>query len=180
MASPPAPSRAERLPSAGRPATRRGNWWALGLGTLLGGFGVLGYAAGSGEGDGGGMLLALSFAASMAALFVVAYVSGRGEGWRRALQAGLVMLLIALPTGLLSRLTGAALGFAVGVVITLNPPRFTHVFRNRLLAVLLASSYALVLLMLLPPAGVMTAALMPPLIVGLADEYTAWRSQNRG
>lgn len=83
------------------------------------------------------------------------------------------MLLLALPLGLLSRLIGAAAGLAVGVAVVLNPPRLPNVFRNRLLAVLLSVAYAFLLLMVVPPAGVMTGAVLPPLMVGFADEFTA-------
>lgn len=122
-----------------------------------------------------GQVLA-ALALSVVGLFAVAIISGREDAPKRALQAALVLVLIALPFGLLSRLMGAALGAGIGTAITLNPPRFANVFRNRLVAVVFFVAYAFGLLFLIPPAGVMTGALAPPLAVALADEYSAWRS----
>jgi hypothetical protein len=62
-----------------------------------------------------------------------------------------------------------------GFALTLNPLDVDKLMRNRLLAVLFASVYMLVLLLIAEPAaGVMTGALLPPMLVGLADEYTVW------
>lgn len=124
--------------------------------------------------DGGPLALALALA--VVAFLLIAYVSGRDQGWKRAFQATLLVVLLGLPLGLFTRIIGASVGFGVGVVVALNPPRFPNVFRNRLLAVLLAASYAFVLLVSIPPAGVMTGAVLPPLVVGFADEFTAWRA----
>lgn len=86
-----------------------------------------------------------------------------------------LFLIIGLPLGLVSPLFGAAAGFGVGFALTLNPLSLDKLMRNRLLAVAFASVYMLVLLLVADPAaGVMTGALLPPLLVGLADEYTSW------
>jgi hypothetical protein len=47
--------------------------------------------------------------------------------------------------------------------------------RRRLLAVTFAVAYTFVLLVVATPAGVLTGAVVPILMVGFADEYGAWR-----
>jgi hypothetical protein len=77
--------------------------------------------------------------------------------------------------GFLLPILGAAVGFGVGIALTLNPLGLDRLMRNRLVAVGFASVYTLVLLLIADPAaGVMTGALLPPMLVGLADEYTVW------
>jgi hypothetical protein len=149
------------------------------LGTSLAALSYFTYGVALSQTEARGGLVLASAALAGVAFVSIAYVSGRDQGWKRSLQAGLVMLLLALPLGLLSRLIGAAAGLAVGVAVALNPPRLPNVFRNRLLAVLLSVAYAFLLLVVVPPAGVMTGAILPPLMVGFADEFTAWGAARR-
>jgi hypothetical protein len=85
------------------------------------------------------------------------------------------LVVLGLALGLLSPIVGAAAGFGVGIAISLNMPDFDGQLRRRLVAVALAVGYMLVLLVLIPPAGVLAGAILPGLMVGFADEYGAWR-----
>lgn len=163
--------------ASGRRATRRANWIALAVGTVVIAIAyfVYGWATATpGAMNMGAAILAL--AVSPLAFVVIALLSRRDEGWRRAAQATVVLVLIGAPVGLLAPIVGAAAGYGIGTAIALNPPRFDHVYRNRLLAVVAAVAYSFLLLVFLPPAGVMSGAFSPPLAVGLADEFTAWRA----
>jgi hypothetical protein len=44
-----------------------------------------------------------------------------------------------------------------------------------LIGVTFAVAYTTLLLFVAPPAGVLTGAILPTLMVGFADEYGAWR-----
>lgn len=87
-----------------------------------------------------------------------------------------LLVVLGLSIGLIAPVLGAAAGFGVGVALTLNPLDLPDLMRNRLVAVGFAVAYTLLLLIVATPAGVFTGALLPPLIVGLADEFSAWRS----
>lgn len=86
-----------------------------------------------------------------------------------------LLVAIGLALGLLSPIIGAAAGFGVGIAMTLNMPDFEGQLRRRLLAVGFAVAYMSVMLVLIPPAGVLAGALLPGVMVGIADEYGAWR-----
>src|SRR5690606_42086103 len=58
-------------------------------------------------------------------------------------------------------------------------PAFDHVHRNRVIGVFAAVAYSFLLLVVVPPAGVMSGAVSPSLVVGLADEFSAWRAGRR-
>jgi hypothetical protein len=86
-----------------------------------------------------------------------------------------LLVALGLAIGLLSPIIGAAAGFGVGMAITLNMPGFEGQLRRRLVAVGFAIAYMSVMLLLIPPAGVLAGALLPGIMVGFADEYGAWR-----
>lgn len=106
----------------------------------------------------------------------VGLVSGIDRVLRRSLIAVGVLVLVALVLGLLTPLFGAAAGLGTGVSLALNQPEVDNVLRNRIVAVALAAAYTLVLLVVITPAGVLTGALLPPIMVGFADEFSAWRA----
>ena len=70
---------------------------------------------------------------------------------------------------------GAAAGFGIGAALTLNLPDIPDQLRRRILAVVLGVAYTMILLLVATPAGVVTGALVPILMVGFADEYGAWK-----
>lgn len=120
-------------------------------------------------------LVAIALALAPFVFLIVAFVSRNPFAPKRVLWAMGLLLALGLTFGLISPILGAAVGFGVGFVLTLNPLPLDKLIRNRLLAVAFASVYMLVLLLIADPAaGVMTGALLPPLLVGLADEYTSW------
>jgi len=162
------------------PASRRANWLALGIGTLVIVVAYFVYAratATPGEMDVGGAAMALAL--SPAAFLMVALVSRREAPWKRAAQATAVLVLVGAPVGLLAPIVGASAGYGLGTAITLNAPAFDHVHRNRVIGVFAAVAYSFLLLVVVPPAGVMSGAVSPSLVVGLADEFSAWRAGRR-
>lgn len=120
-------------------------------------------------------LVALALAVAPFVFVVVAFVSRNSRAPKRVLASMGLLLALGLTFGLVSPILGAAVGFGVGFALTLNPLPLEGLMRNRLIAVAIACTYMLLLLLIADPAaGVMTGALFPPLIVGLADEYTSW------
>lgn len=126
-----------------------------------------------------GSLVLLALALAPAAFLLIAHISGIPSPTLRAFQAVALLVLLALPLGFLAPIFGASAGFAVGIVHTLNRPPFADVVRNRLVAALIALAYTFLLLVTVTPAGVMAGALVPPLMIGFADEYSAWRDSRR-
>lgn len=106
---------------------------------------------------------------------VVALISRHGRP-TRVLWAMLALVLVALPVGLLAPVLGASAGFGVGIALVLNEPGLADVLKRRIWAVLFATAYTFVLLLVATPAGVFTGAVLPPIMVGLADEYSAWKA----
>lgn len=86
-----------------------------------------------------------------------------------------LLLALGLAFGLLSPIIGAAAGYGVGIAVTLNMPEFEGQLRRRLVGVGFALAYMSVMLVFIPPAGVLAGALLPGIMVGFADEYGAWR-----
>lgn len=125
-------------------------------------------------------LLGLALATAPFGFVVVGLVSRNHRAPKRVLMAMGLLVVLGLALGLLAPVLGAAAGFGVGIALTLNRPRFPDVMRNRLVAVGVAVAYTLLLLVVATPAGVLTGALVPPIGVGLADEYTAWRAEKLG
>ncbi len=113
-------------------------------------------------------------------VFVVVALVSRNARPKLVLLAMLLLVLIGLPVGLLSPILGASAGFGVGIALVLAQPDITNVLRRRILGVLFAVAYTFVLLVVVTPAGVFTGAVLPPILVGLADEYGAWRSSRGG
>lgn len=157
-------------------ASKRRNWLALALGIVAMMFSYFSYAAGTalpGVIDVG--LVAIALALAPFVFVIVAFVSRNPRAPKRVLAAMGFLLGLGFTLGLVSPILGAAAGFGVGIALTLNPLPLEGLMRNRLMGVAVASAYMLLLLLIADPAaGVMTGALFPPLIVGLADEYTSW------
>lgn len=107
---------------------------------------------------------------------IIGFVSRNPRAPKRVLWAMGLLVVLGLSIGLIAPVLGAAAGFGVGVALTLNPLDLPDLMRNRMIAVGFAVTYTLLLLIVATPAGVFTGALLPPLIVGLADEFSAWRA----
>jgi hypothetical protein len=101
----------------------------------------------------------------------LAFVSGRSSAAAAVLKAMGLWLLIALPLGLLNPVFGLCAGFGMGGVVTLRV-RETDQTAARVVAVLLASAYSLMMLFLVPALGLLSGGLVPLAALGLADYYT--------
>lgn len=186
MASLPALSRAEAALSINESeASRRRNWLALALGTIALTVSYFIYAAAFITPDGqegpvmDPLLVGLAVALAPFVFVVVGFVSRNPRAPKQVLLAMALLLPVALSMGLLAPVLGASAGFAVGIAVVLNRPGLPDVMRNRIIAVLLTAVYTFALLVFIKPAGVFTGALLPPIAVGFADEFTAWAAARR-
>lgn len=109
-------------------------------------------------------------------VFVAVALVSRNFAPRRVLWAMLLLVLVALPVGLLAPILGASAGFGVGIALALAEPDFADVLKRRLWSVVVSVAYTFLLLVVATPAGVFTGAILPPILIGLADEYSAWRA----
>lgn len=124
-------------------------------------------------------LLGLAVALAPFAFVVVGFVSRNPRAPKLVLVAMGLLLVLGLAVGLLAPVLGASAGFGVGIAVVLNRPGLPDVMRNRIVAVVLTLVYIFMLLVFITPAGVLTGALLPPLAVGFADEFTAWAAARR-
>jgi hypothetical protein len=122
-------------------------------------------------------LLAIALALAPVGFVVVGFVSKNPSAPRRILWSMGLFLVVGLTLGWLAPVLGAAGGFGAGVALTLNMPDFPHQLRRRFLGVAFAMAYMFLLLVVATPAGVLTGAILPPLMVGFADEYGAWQTR---
>jgi hypothetical protein len=106
---------------------------------------------------------------------VVGLVSKNPRAPRMILISMGLLLLLGLALGLVSPVLGAAAGFGVGAALCLRLPDIPDQLKRRLIGVTFALAYTTLLLFVAPPAGVLTGAILPTLMVGFADEYGAWR-----
>jgi hypothetical protein len=120
-------------------------------------------------------LLAIALALAPVAFIVVGFASKNPDTPRLVLRSMGLLVVLGLSLGWLSPVLGAAAGFGAGFALTLNMPEFPNQLRRRFLGVGFAIAYMFVLLLVATPAGVLTGAVLPPLMVGFADEYGAWR-----
>jgi hypothetical protein len=110
---------------------------------------------------------------------IVGFVSRNTQTPRRVLQSMGLLILLGLALGLLSPVVGAAAGFGVGGSLCLNPLPLDGVMKRRLWATGFTAAYVLFLLVIITPAGVFAGGLLPLLMIGFADEYTAWWAARR-
>ena len=163
--------------------TRWRNWLALAVGIIVQLFSYILYAAafvipeGESEPTVDAGLVAIALVIAPLVFLSIGLISRR-RGIPRALVRSMGLLVVfGLALGLLSPIVGAAAGFGIGIAISLNMPEFDGQLRRRLVAVALAVAYMVVMLVLIPPAGVLAGAVLPGLMVGFADEYGAWREE---
>ncbi len=149
---------------------------------MLMAFSTFAYAAAFvGDADERGSVdLRLAFIGLAVAPFVfvaLGFLSRNPVAPKRVLQAMGLLLLVGLPIGLIDPVTGAATGFCLGGAVVLNRPAIERVMYWRIAAVVFTSVYVLVLIVVVPPAGVFTAAILPLMMIGAADEYAAWSAE---
>jgi len=121
-------------------------------------------------------LLGIGLVMAPFVFIVVGFVSRNAQTPKRVLQSLGLLLLLGLALGLLSPVLGAAAGFGVGGSLCLNRSSLEGVMKWRLYATGFMVVYLLFLLVVITPAGVFAGGLLPLLMVGFADEYTAWRA----
>jgi hypothetical protein len=121
-------------------------------------------------------LVAVALVVAPFVFVVVGLVSRNALAPKRILLSMGLLLAIGLSLGLVSPVLGASAGFGVGVALCLRLPDIPSQLTRRLVAVGLGVAYTMVLLFVAPPAGVLTGAIVPTIMVGFADEYGAWRT----
>ena len=160
---------------------RRRNWLAIALGTIAMMFSYFPYAAAFATPEGeptqiDAGLLGIGVVMAPFVFMTVGFVSRNAQTPKRVLQSMGLLIVLGLALGLLSPVVGAAAGFGVGGSLCLNQSDLEGVMKWRLLATGFTTAYVLVLLLTLTPAGVFAGGLLPLLMIGFADEYTAWRA----
>lgn len=120
-------------------------------------------------------LLGIALAIAPLVFVVVGFVSLNPSAPRLILISMGLLIALALSVGLIAPVLGASAGFGVGVALCLRLPDIPDQMRRRLIAVGLAVVYTMLLLFVAPPAGVLTGAIVPTVMVGFADEFGAWR-----
>jgi hypothetical protein len=190
VASPPAPSRGDVLTAPTRhndPAayreTRRRNWIAIGIASVLMMVSVFAYAAAFVDETGDTdeiepTLVAIALAIAPFVFIVVAFVSRNPRAPMHVLRAMLLLLGIGLAIGLIDPVLGAATGFCAGGAVTLRRPEVARVITWRIAAIGFISVYLLVLFVVAAPAAVFTSAVIPLVMIGFADEYAAWSDRS--
>lgn len=165
-------------------ATRRRNWLAIALATIVMMFSYFPFAAAFATPEGeeatiDAGLVGIALAVAPFVFLALGVISQNSAFAKRTLQAMGLLLVLGFGVGLLSPVLGATAGFGVGGAITLRAPDLHEVLKWRLWAVTIAVVYTFVLLVVLTPAGVFTGGLIPLLMLGFADEYTVWRAGQR-
>jgi hypothetical protein len=164
---------------------RRRNWTAIAVATVLMMASMFSYAAAFVDADGEveGIRLEPAFlglAIAPFAFIALGFISRNPRAPRGVLWAMALLLLVGLSLGLVDPLLGAAVGYAVGGALVLNRPEVERVVYWRVGAVVFTGVYVLVLIVVSPAAGVFTAALLPFILIGFADEYAAWNADRSG
>ena len=153
----------------------RRTWIAIAVGTTLQivSFGAVLFGtlvSLSAEPISGGPSFALGFILAPAVFASVAFISGHERAPMATLKAMGVWLVLALSLGLLNPVSGLSVAFGAAGVITLRRPETTTTFA-RSAAVVLTGMYVLLLVVILPEAGIFAGAVTPLLAVRSADIY---------
>lgn len=123
-----------------------------------------------------GPAFALGFVLAPLVFVSLAFLSGRKRAPTAVLKAMALWILVALPLGLFNPVFGLSAGFGIGGVFTLaesDSDRWVH----RSIAVLLVSTYSLLMLFVIPVLGLLSGGLLPLASIGLADYYTEYRNR---
>lgn len=120
-------------------------------------------------------LIAIALALAPLVFVVVGFVSKNPLTPKRTLWSMGLLILIGLSLGLIDPVLGATTGFGIGIALTLRLPDIPGQMKRRMYGVGFAVAYTLLLLLFLTPAGILTGAVFPALMVGFADEYGAWQ-----
>ena len=164
-----------------REQERRRNWLAIALGTIVMMFSYCPSAAAFATPEGEPTqidtgLLGIGVVMAPFVFMTVGFASRNAQTPKRVLQSMGLLIVLGLAVGLLSPVLGAVAGFGVGGSLCLNQLDLEGLMKWRLWATGLTVVYVFVLLLTITPAGVFAGGLLPLLMLGFADEYTAWRA----
>lgn len=159
-------------------------WAAIVVGTILqvvayGSFLLAVVSTQSDTPEAAGPAFALGFSLVPIVFVAVALISGKERAPIATLKAMGLWLLVTLPLGIVNPVTGLCAGYGVGGALTLRST-VTDSLRPRLVAVAVTALYATVLVVLVPPAGILTGAVAPLLVVKFGDYYVERREAVRG
>lgn len=119
-----------------------------------------------------GPSFALGFILAPATFASVAFISGHEKAPIATLKAMGVWLVLALSLGILNPVTGLCVAFGAAGVITLRRDEWASTW-TRSIAVVLTGLYVLLLVVILPEAGIFAGAVTPLLSTRAADMYQA-------
>lgn len=161
---------------------RRRKWLAIGLGTFLMMIAnalivyafVVGSAGSESESPFAALALGLGFVPVV--FIVVAFVSKHRRAPTAVLYAMLLSLTVGLPLAALDVVTALTAGFAAGGAVTLAwSDDDSWIARG--IAVILVTVYNGILTRQIVEAGILGAAVLPLVVVGVADEITERHAQ---
>lgn len=84
--------------------------------------------------------------------------------------------IVALPIGLVDSATGLVAAFGAGGVFTMRA-EIEHRWRGRVIAVVVATIYTVVVVSVVPPLGIALAPLLPLTAVAVADVFMEYRAE---
>jgi hypothetical protein len=125
-----------------------------------------------------GALLAFGLALMPFVFVVLAFGSRHPDAPGAVAKAMALFVLVGVPVALLNTALGLAVGYASGGTVALRPAQ-PPAPRWRLAAVAAATAYVLLLLLAVPGLGLVSAALVPFTVLGLADQAAEARAANR-
>jgi hypothetical protein len=158
-------------------------WLAIGLGTVVQAisFGSLllgAVASVEDQPEAAGPAFAIGFGLVPIVLVIVAFGSGRFGAATAVLKGMGLWLLVALPVGLINPVTGMCAGFTAAGAVTLRREEGIA-FRPRVAAIVMASGYVTLLVVLLPQAGIFAGAITPLFAIRGADIWSERENAKR-
>lgn len=166
-----------------RPLESRGRWIALALATVVLQFAywpTVAAVIAEEPDDLSGLWLGLAFTPMV--FLVLAFASRHPRAPGATGRAMGLFLLVGLSIGLVNVVVGLTAGFGAGAVAALRRDPEQHGLRARIIAVVAASIYLLVLTVLSTVFGglgefaLVSGAVLPLAVVGLADEVSEARA----
>lgn len=121
-------------------------------------------------------LMAISLACVPFIFIAIAFFSQNENAPRQVLRALIAFLVVAFGVALLDPLVGVATGYAVGAAIALKSP-LDAVPTLRYWSAGFVAVYSLILMVAIPPAGIIAGALTPLVLLVVADELAVHRAQ---
>jgi uncharacterized membrane protein len=169
--------------TASQPENLKRVWLAIGLGTVVQAisFGSLllgAVASVSDQPEAAGPAFAIGFGLVPIVLVIIAFGSGRFGAASAVLKGMGLWLLVALPVGLINPVTGMCAGFTAAAAVTLRREEGIA-FRPRVAAVVMASGYVTLLVVLLPQAGIFAGAITPLFAIRGADIWSERENAKR-